>query len=338
MWFGSPDRNIAPLEKLDGPQYHIGSSDTVQTVFTHTTCFDLMRNSSKIILFETTISFQFAFMALVEHECDVAPLWDPDKRAFVALMTSRDFLFTVKKRLSAAHDLPFQPICDILALDDPPFIHEFNSIDAEDSVRQLCSLLLRLNVEYIPIVDPDEGNLVAVLGYLDILHLLVQLSHRLAGPFSVTLDSTPIVQSLSPVPSIPLTGLLTDALGVMMERDMTHLPLTDSTGRTIGMYQPSDTAFISKLASASDNVVSIISSIFQSQDLAEIRELQCATGSVSPALQQTCTVRDTIKSVIQQMVALRQTRLACVDSSGLCVGIVHVKDILSHLLLEPLSP
>jgi predicted transcriptional regulator len=272
-------------------------------------------------------------------ECDVAPLWDPDKRAFVALMTSRDFLFTVKKRLSAAHDLPFQPICDILALDDPPFIHnEFNSIDAEDSVRQLCSLLLRLNVEYIPIVDPDEGNLVAVLGYLDILHLLVQLSHRLAGPFSVTLDSTPIVQSLSPVPSIPLTGLLTDALGVMMERDMTHLPLTDSTGRTIGMYQPSDTAFISKLASASDNVVSIISSIFQSQDLAEIRELQCATGSVSPALQQTCTVRDTIKSVIQQMVALRQTRLACVDSSGLCVGIVHVKDILSHLLLEPLSP
>jgi hypothetical protein len=36
----------------------------------------------------------------------------------------------------------------------------------------------RHEADYVPIVDPDEGNLVAILGYLDVVHLLDQAAKQ----------------------------------------------------------------------------------------------------------------------------------------------------------------
>jgi hypothetical protein len=43
---------------------------------------------------------------------------------------------------------------------------EFNSIDAEDSVYQLCVLMDRLNADFVPVIDPDEGVYLSI--YLSI--------------------------------------------------------------------------------------------------------------------------------------------------------------------------
>ena len=34
--------------------------------------------------------------------------------------------------------------------------------------------LHRLEADYVPVIDPDDGNLVSILGYLDVVHLLDQ--------------------------------------------------------------------------------------------------------------------------------------------------------------------
>lgn len=40
---------------------------TSQSIFNETKCYDLMPNSRKGIVFDTLISFQLAFFALIEH-------------------------------------------------------------------------------------------------------------------------------------------------------------------------------------------------------------------------------------------------------------------------------
>ena len=40
----------------------------------------------------------------------------------------------------------------------------------------------RHEADYVPIVDPDEGNLVSILGYLDVVHLLDQAAKQVGQP------------------------------------------------------------------------------------------------------------------------------------------------------------
>lgn len=65
---------------------------------------------------------------------------------------------------------------------------DFQAVDAEDSVVQLCMLLLRTGSDYAPVLDPDNGNLVAILGYLDILNLLEKAGNQYPQFFSQTLQ------------------------------------------------------------------------------------------------------------------------------------------------------
>ena len=48
-----------------------GAAETIQarvtSIFSTQKCYDLMQNSSKAVVFETSIPFQLAFFALVEH-------------------------------------------------------------------------------------------------------------------------------------------------------------------------------------------------------------------------------------------------------------------------------
>eukprot|EP01039_Chlorochromonas_danica_P006272 gene6272-6914_t len=75
----------------------------VQHIFSTTSCYDLMQASSKGTIFETTIPFQLAFFALIEHDTDVAPLWDPELRSFVGLMVVQDYITAM--RLCLAHNI-----------------------------------------------------------------------------------------------------------------------------------------------------------------------------------------------------------------------------------------
>jgi len=56
------------------------------------TCFELIRPSGKVVVFETKIPIQLAFYALLEHEMMAAPLWDSNRREFAGLMTITDFI------------------------------------------------------------------------------------------------------------------------------------------------------------------------------------------------------------------------------------------------------
>lgn len=237
-------------------------------------------------------------------------------------MSTRDFYQIRKRRTQLGLSLHSISIADLLTTDDAMFAQsEFHSIDAEDSVRELCGMLDRLDVEYISVVDPDEGNLVAVLGDLDILHLLSQLSQRYPTFFSSSIDSLPLPQYAAP-PTVSLSSLLSDAVSIMCDRSLSVVPVVDNNNRVVGLYSFSDTSFISKLSPVSD--VSALSCI-DNQTIGDIIDTQH-----NP----TCQVKDSIKFVLEQMVTQRVTKLVLVDSNAVCLGIIRARDIFNSFLPE----
>ena len=55
-----------PRTKSDLEAFH-NAKEAVQSLLTSTACYELMELSAKAVVFETSIAFQLAFYALVEH-------------------------------------------------------------------------------------------------------------------------------------------------------------------------------------------------------------------------------------------------------------------------------
>lgn len=245
------------------------------------------------------------------------------------MMTTRDYYQIKKRKSQLGVSLQSQSISDILLLEEFAFIqNEFHSIDAEDSVKELSGMLDRLDVEYISVLDSDEGNLVAVLGYMDILHLLAQLAQRYPSAFSTPIESLQLRNNISA--TAPINSTLNEVVDIMYERNISCIPITDNNQRVVGFYQYSDTAFISKLSPTSD--LSVLSNL-DNQIISDILEVQ-STQTNHPNYNPTCHGKDSIKSVIEQMVSMRLTKLVYVDQNGICIGIIRAKDILNGILPE----
>ena len=292
-------------------------------------------------MFYTTISFvltcllgslavvllynrSYTFFNLVAT--DVAPLWDASKQAFTAVMTTQDFIHTLRKyqeNTSAIQNFELKSIEDIINLEVHNFGHEFQSIDAEDNVHQLCGVLAKLETDHAPVIDADNGSLVAVLGYMDILHLLIQLGQRFPSFFETPLEQASI-GNFRNIVTAPRTTNVAAALATIDSRDLSCLPITDKTGRVIGLYQPQDISFIQKTANTEVPIASISTLL-----LDDVLSHQQATQSMSYSC--ICSLDESIKVVIERMANSRLTQLACVDQAGACLGIIRVKDILSFI-------
>ena len=70
----------------------VAGREAIQSFLQSRRCFELIRPSGKVVVFETKIPIQFAFYALLEHEMMAAPLWDSQRREFAGLMTITDFV------------------------------------------------------------------------------------------------------------------------------------------------------------------------------------------------------------------------------------------------------
>jgi CBS-domain-containing membrane protein len=257
---------------------------------------------------------------------DVAPLWDAGKQTFSGMMTTEDFIHTLRKyqeNSSTVQNFELKSVEEIINLEIHNFGTEFQSIDAEDSIHQLCAVLARLETDYAAVLDPDNGSLVAVLGYMDILHLLIQLAQRFPSFFETPLEVASI-GNFRNIVTAPRSTNVAAALATVDIRDLSCLPITDETGRVIGLYQPKDVSYIQKSANTEVPIANVSTLM-----LDDVLSHQQATQSLSYSC--ICTLNESIKVVIERMANSRLTQLACVDQAGACLGIIQIKDILSFI-------
>lgn len=334
-WFGQPPSTSIDLPTDDSlPQY--GSShDAVQEVFKSNKCYDLMSTSCKVVVFEAAISFQLAFNALVEHDAEVAPLWDPNGKVFLGIMTTVDFIEALseyQRQGLSLFDLSNRTIADMLLMPKDTFVFKHNnflSLGAEESVYQLYCLLRRLKTEFAPIVDPLEGNLVGVLGYLDILYLLAHSAQQYPIVASVLVQQLTTINISNQV-TAPKTACLGDVCKVMHDRQLSAVPIVDEDGRVIGVYQLSDVSFIAKAPQPD-----IILSNFSSMNIGDVA-ITRTNDNIQNGLPGFCSCMRTssLKEVVEAMISFRVTRAVCIDEMGRYVAIVDVKDILTYFFGE----
>lgn len=335
-------------------QNHNSITDAVRSIFNTTRCYDLMQASCKVIVFESSIPFQLAFYALAEQDANTAPIWDPVQQRFVGMMTSMDFLqalWTYSLSSTRSPDeLKYKSIKQMLEETGTGqvFKHDhWQAIDAEKSAYQMCRLLQRQNTDYVPVTDPDEGNLVAVLGYLDMVNLLDTAARQFPHLFSATIDEAKI--GTYRVVTCPENMSLGEALRICQQKQISSIPVVNADGVVTGLYYKNDVSFITK-SSNPDEILGNVGEVTvadavragASADLADVNANMPppAIGpdgeSVArPALLntfRTCQPQDPIRHVLATMMEARVTRVVIVDAGMRCMGIVSIKDVIMFYL------
>jgi len=314
---------------------NVDDDNAIQSIFSSTSCYDLLASSTKGVVFETSIPFQLAFFALVEHDTEIAPVWDPEKKAFVALMCISDYIHALqicRVQGISMLDLASRSIADMLSSSAMTFQHpDFNAIDAEDSVHQLCLSLHRLNADYAPVIDPDNGHLVGILGYLDLVHLLDQAAKQHAPLFARTIEQLQIGK-FTQIKTIPLTVLLSDVITELENnKDIIAIPIVDDNGTVVGLYHKLEISFIIK-ATDPDSVMTSLNGLRVGEALAmqEQQSGDTVTAVLHPLV--TCNLHDSLAIVLDSMMRGRSTVVVCIDNKGKCLGIISIKDIVTHFL------
>lgn len=276
-------------------------------------------------------------------DTDVAPLWDPEQRTFIGLMTVYDYIRALRicqTRGISASDLATQTLADILATAPFIFRHRgFPSIDAESSVHQLCQLLCRDN-DYVCALDPETGALVSILGPLDVLHLLYQVAATNESLFSQPLGSLGSLGGVGTWDAAVFTAAtqvpLADLLNALDERgEISAAPVVDEGGRLVGLYHRSDVSFAMKAPDVDAALGNLRS--FRAEDALTLREQLLASGEIMSSFQGlvTCAPTDSIGLAVRAMVMGRAHRVVVVDEARRVRGVVSFRDVLQHYLDLP---
>lgn len=250
-------------------------------------------------------------------------------------MTVSDYIQAL--RIWRAQNLPTselasRSIAEMFTSSPLKFQHtSFQAVDAEDSVNQMCTLLLRSGTDYVPVVDPDNGNLVSILGYLDVIHLFTQIAKQFPTIFNTTVQAANI-GSFRNVVTAPRHSRLFEALDAIDQRRVSAVPVVDENDRVVGAYHRSDVSFILKAADP-DIVLQNLSSYTVAESL-QLREQLLAAGDIMSSFQGlvVCRLSDTIQSVLGNLMMARTCRAVVVDDERKCLGVLSVRDILVHYL------
>mmetsp|Transcript_1362 Transcript_1362/g.1836 ORF Transcript_1362/g.1836 Transcript_1362/m.1836 type:complete len:377 (-) Transcript_1362:104-1234(-) len=313
--------SVVPIFNEQGLVRKTGRQRIVEFLKSHR-CFDLLRTSGKVVVFDTSIPIQLAFYALVEHEMECAPLWDSVGRRFQGLMTISDYIHVVR----ATSNNDTQNRQSIQQTLNSPEGHRmkqeaFIACSVEQTLYEASQLLAQQKIKFLPIATPDEAAVMACINETDVLDYLVATFREQRRLFEDSISSLNI-GTYNNICTVRQDTRLRDVLSTLENYDIQTVPVVDAQGRVQGLYTYSDFTF---LAQALDQE-------------AVARNMQMSVGEMltnqqnegMPNRLHTCSPQDTLQTVFELFAEVRFRTLVCVDSEYRCVGIVSVHDLLSY--------
>lgn len=222
-----------------------------------------------------------------------------------------------------------------------PFTHpEFHFLEPDKSIYGLCQTLYDSKIDYVPIIDPETGSLVTILGYMDIVHLVDCAAKQYPAIFSDTLETLNIVgrNPNLPIITVKRSMVLADVLTIFENNRINGAPVVDDYGKVINFYHKADVTFIVK-ATEPDAILVNLKELTIG-DILVLREQLMASGEALITTQGlvTCSLTDQINAVLNAMVLYRVTKVVVVDQSFFCIGVVSIKDILAYYLADGVLP
>ncbi|KAI0215520.1 5'-AMP-activated protein kinase subunit gamma-2 [Lamellibrachia satsuma] len=300
-------------------------------------CYDLIPTSSKLVVFDTQLNVKKAFFALVYNGVRAAPLWDSKQQDFVGMLTITDFIKILQKyykspqenRTDSGHpfvhmdELEEHKIAtwrEVLNDYSKPLVH----IDPDSSLFDAIYMLCHNKVHRLPVINKLTGNALYILTHKRILRFLYLYIYDLPVPayMQKSIEELGLGSYDNIATAHPSTPLIT-ALNMFVEKRISALPVVDDNGRVVDVYAKFDAINLAAEKTYNNLDITI------EQAMKERRETFEGV--------QKCKKSETLAAIMERIVKAEVHRLVVVDDDERVTGVVSLSDILSYIVLRPVS-
>lgn len=333
--------------------------DAISTFLDSHSCYSVLRASGKCVVFDTRIPIQLAFYALVEHDMQAAPLWDPSTCQFVGLLTVTDFIDVLRWYRRTGADvttLASRSIADILSdsqilstvllrhiprrggaggKDMQQSIHKnttsvnhhhiFYSADANTTLKQACKILHENSLDFLPVLIPDDMRVLATITYTTMLEHLVTHFREQRRLFDDTVYDLGIGTYHEHVITCHHRQTLAEVLHTLHIHGLSAIPIVDDDQKVKAVYSRSDITFLATATDAQD----ALSNLDLTLDTILNQQRKDVT---TPDALHTCTIRHTLQSIFEYFAQWKFNRLIVIDEEERVIGIVSARDLVAYFL------
>jgi predicted transcriptional regulator len=341
------------------------------------TVYELVPDSGKVIVLDTQLRIQTAFHALYEQGIPAAPLWDSVRRQICGMISASDFIDAINKiRLSSTNSTKAQMMQELEAhtiatwrvrkASQAP-LKKLVWLSPEENLKNAALVCLESNCSLIPIIamggkdnekDKNDMRLLHLASLSGILSFLSRhfKSSMVAFPLLARpLDSLPIgtwqvsrdkngdkMQRISKLHTITPTTKLTDALNLLLEANVSALPIVNDRGTLIDVYARSDIiqlasdsayyAISFEEATVSDALIFSHHATLKNSGGVLGQNPRVPMPKASPRVY-VCTRQDSLETVLETLALPGVRRIIVIEPESKCVeGIVSLQDVVSFLV------
>ncbi|KAA8540594.1 hypothetical protein F0562_024487 [Nyssa sinensis] len=324
--------------------------------------YELIPNSGKVIALDVKVAVKQAFHVMYEQGLAVVPIWDDHSQQIFGMLTASDFILILTEE-GLSHFLQLHKNQAILT-DEQLEMHTISSwkdgkfqlhreavgatrllfrrpvihAGPDESLKDVALRVLQNKISTVPIVysteDGSSPKLLHILCLAGILkHTCRHLRHRL--------EYLPLLQQ--PIGSLPLgtwrevggasgrllltlrpSDPLSSALNLLIEGQISSIPIVDERGALINVYSRSD---ITSLTKGSVYARIQLDQIIMSQ------VLELLDGAAHDRYQ-TCTRSDSLYRVMEILSDPVVRRVIVTEAgSGRVEGIITLRDVFNFILI-----
>ncbi|XP_057292903.1 5'-AMP-activated protein kinase subunit gamma-1-like isoform X2 [Hydractinia symbiolongicarpus] len=289
-------------------------------------CYDIVPNSSKIIVFDSKLKVKKAFFALVHNNLRSAPVWSSPRQEFVGMLTITDFIKILiryyKSPLEKMWELEEHQIETWRELTKKDLQPILIRISPKESIFTAVQTLVKNRIHRLPVIDPKTGNSLYILTHKKILRYIFNHIDDLAMPdfMGSSLEELRI-GTYSKIATIHPWTTVIEALRIFADKGVSALPIVDDHHKCVDIYSKFDVI-----------------------NLAAERTYNNLDGSVQDALSHRqegfegvhkCQPTESLYVIIDRIANAKVHRLVVVNKEDRVLGIVSLSDILRFLVLQP---
>lgn len=320
-------REIRGMPKYDPylsiVQISIGGRDKARLLlnfFKYHKCYEILPKSAKVIIFDTQFYVKKTFPTLISHGIRSAPLWDANKKKLIGMITVTDFikilLYLEAENLSV-EDLErhtLQTWRKILRPGRKPLC----SVEPDQSLHDAINSLNKNRVHRLLMLDPQSGDVLYVLSHKRILRFLFVYLNEFPELtfFHKTLVELKI-GTYDDIVSVTDNTSIKTAFQLMLEKDISALPVLDEVGILIDVY-------------AKYEVLNLVSEKLYSNLSLTVGEVRNKKKDWEEKLQK-CRSSITLYEALEVIVRTESHRLLLVNREDKLTGIISLSDVLVYL-------
>ncbi|XP_062143654.1 sucrose nonfermenting 4-like protein [Alnus glutinosa] len=323
------------------------------------TAYELLPESGKVIALDVNLPVKQAFHILYEQGISVAPLWDLCKGQFVGVLSALDFILILRELGNHGSNLTEEELeTHTIAAWKEGKLHVTGAMDGNgesfprqhlihagpyDCLKDVALKILQNKVATVPIIHSSQDSSFPQLLHLASLSGILKCIYRY---FRHSSSSLPILQQ--PICSIPLgtwvpeigeskpfsmlrpNASLSAALTLLVEAEVSSIPIVDDNGSLLDIYSRSDITALAK-DKAYAHIRLDEMSIHQALQLGQ--DANSTHGFFNGQRCQMCLRSDPLHEVMKRLANPGVRRLVIVEAGSKRVeGIISLSDVFNFLL------